>query len=103
MSLRIKKGDTVVVTAGKSKGVKGQVLKILRGDKVVVEGVNMIKKHLRKRSEEDKGGIVEVPAPLNMSNLMLFCKSCNKPVRTGNKVLANGSKERVCKKCQSQI
>lgn len=104
MKLHIKKGDTVVVVGGSDKGAKGKVLKIMTDKKrAVVEGVNMVKKHLKKRSEEEKGGIVEIPSAVHISNLMLFCKSCNKPVRSGFKVLDNGSKERICRKCQNQI
>ena len=104
MSLRIRKGDIVVVITGKDKGAKGKVLKVMSDRKrAVVEGVNLVKKHLRRRSEEDKGGIVEIPSPLHVSNLMLFCKSCNRGVRFSTKVLQDGSKERICKRCQNPI
>lgn len=104
MSLVIKKGDKVQVLTGRDKGKTGKVLKILSGRKrVVVEGVNLVKKHMRKRSESEPGGIKEVPTSINISNLGLFCSKCGKGVRSGIKVMADKTKVRVCKKCQQAI
>lgn len=104
MSFRIKKGDTVIVSAGKDKGLKGKVLKVMVDKRrAVVEGVNMVKKHLRRRSEEDKGGIAEVPSSIDISNLMLFCKVCNRGVRFGTRILQDGTKERICRRCQNPL
>ncbi len=104
MSLRIKKGDKVEVIAGKNKGKAGKVLKVLSEKRrVVVEGVNLVKKHIRKRSESEPGGIKEIPASLNISNIALFCASCNRGVRFGVKVSSDKSKARICKKCQKPI
>ncbi len=104
MSLRIKKGDLVVVIAGKDKGKKGKVLKVLpKKNRAIVEGVNLVKKHIRRRSEEEKGGIIEIPAPIHISNLMLYCKNCNRGVRFKTQILEDNTKVRVCKKCHSQL
>ncbi|UCD15246.1 MAG: 50S ribosomal protein L24 [Candidatus Omnitrophota bacterium] len=104
MSLRIKKGDKVVVITGRDKGKTGKVLRVMfdRG-RVVVEGVNLVKKHFRRRSENEPGGIKEIPSSLHMSNLSLFCSSCGKGVRFGTKISADKSKIRICKKCQQPI
>lgn len=99
MALRIKKGDIVEVRAGKDKGKKGKVLKVLDNARVRVEGVNLVKKHMRRRREGDQGGIVEVPGYIHISNVNLFCPKCNRGVRFGVKVTAEKGKVRVCKKC----
>jgi large subunit ribosomal protein L24 len=95
---RIKKGDNVEIIAGKDKGRQGHVLKILRDkDRVVVEQLNMVKKAQKRRNNQDRGGIVEVEAPIHSSNVMVVCKKCG-PVRTTYKVEGT-TKTRVCKKC----
>ena len=102
--LKIKTGDRVVVIAGKDKGKKGQVLRTLpRENRVIVEGINMIKKHQRPTREMMQGGIIEQPAPITVSNLKLFCRSCGEPARTGQRSLADGRKTRYCKKCDENI
>ena len=95
---KIKKDDTVQVIAGKDKGKRGKVLKILREkNRVVVEGVNIVKKAMKRRSQQDRGGIVEIEAGLDVSNVMIVCKKCG-PTRIGYKI--DGSKKvRVCRKC----
>lgn len=95
---KIKKDDTVQVIAGKDKGKRGKVLKILREkNRVVVEGVNIVKKAMKRRSQQDRGGIVEIEAGLHISNIMIVCKKCG-PTRIGYKI--DGSKKvRVCRKC----
>jgi len=104
MSLRIRKDDMVIVIAGKDKGKKGKVLKVLPSkNRAVVEGVNLVKKHLRRRSEEEKGGIFQIPSPIHLSNLMLFCRSCNRGVRFKTQVLKDGTKVRICKRCGAQL
>jgi large subunit ribosomal protein L24 len=104
MSLRIKKGDKVIVTAGKNKGKSGKVLKVSAASaRIVVEGLNLVKKHIRRRSENEPGGVKEVPAPIHISNVALFCANCNKGVRFGVKQAKDKSKTRVCKKCQRAI
>lgn len=104
MSLRIKKGDKVIVIAGRDKGKTGKVVKAIPEElQVVVEGANLVKKHMRRRSENDPGGIKAIPAPLDISNVALFCSSCNKGVRFGVKIAKDKNKIRVCKKCQKPI
>ena len=95
---KLKKEDTVQVIAGKDKGKKGRILKILRDkDRVLVEGVNMVKKAKKKRKQNDQGGIIEIEAAIHASNLMIVCKKCG-PVRIGYKI--DGDKKiRVCRKC----
>ena len=98
--LHVKAGDTVVVISGKDKGKKGRILRGFPSEgKVLVEGVNMIKRHTRPSRENPQGGIVEQEAPVYADKVMLFCSKCNRPVRTGNKIDDSGEKVRVCKKC----
>jgi len=98
--MNIKKGDTVLVITGKDAGRKGKVLKVITKDKrVVVEGINKAKKHQRPSRAIPQGGILQIEAPLNVSNVMLLCTKCNKPTRIAKKFLDNGTKVRVCKNC----
>jgi len=98
--MNIKKGDTVLVITGKDTGRKGKVLKVIPKDKrLVVEGVNKAKKHQRPSRAIPQGGILQIEAPLNVSNVMLLCTKCNKPTRIAKKILDNGIKVRVCKNC----
>jgi len=95
---KLKKEDTVEVIAGKDKGKRGKILKIARdADRVVVEGVNLVKKAKKKRKQNDRGGIIEVEAALHASNLMIVCKKCG-PTRVGCK-MEGDKRVRVCKKC----
>jgi len=95
---KLKKEDTVEVIAGKDKGKRGRVLKILRDkDRILVEGVNMVKKAKKKRKQQDRGGIIEIEAALHSSNLMIVCKKCG-PTRVGCK-FEGDKKTRVCRKC----
>ncbi len=104
MGLKIKKGDKVKILAGKDKGKTGKVLKLTsNGSRVVVEGVNVLKKHIRRRSEAEQGGIREVPSPINISNVALFCGNCNKETRFGVNIAKDKSKTRICRKCQRAI
>lgn len=97
--LKIKKGDTVMVVAGKEKGKTGKVLRlVVKKDGVLVEGLNMVKRHTRARGNEP-GGVVEKEAHINISNVMVYCGKCKKPVRTRINVLEDGKKARVCVKC----
>lgn len=98
--MQIKKGDIVLVVTGKDAGKKGKVLRVLpRDNRLVVEGVNRVKKHQRPNQSVPQGGILNIEAPLNISNVMVVCNKCNKPTRLGNKILENKEKVRVCKKC----
>jgi len=98
--MNIKKGDTVLVITGKDAGRKGKVLKVIPKDnKVVVEGINKAKKHQRPSRAIPQGGILQIEAPLNVSNIMLLCTKCNKPTRVAKRFLENGTKVRFCKNC----
>ncbi len=98
---RIRKDDKVMVTSGKDAGKIGKVLKILRKkDKVLVEKVNVAKRHMRANPyAQQPGGIVEKEMPIHVSNLMVVCEACAQPTRTGYKHTEDGKKVRFCKKC----
>lgn len=99
----IKKGDKVIVTAGKDRGKSGKVIQILPAErKAVVEGVNVFKKHLRTRREGQKGQVIELPTPLADAKLQIFCERCQRGVRLGSRVEAD-KKVRYCKKCKEVI
>lgn len=101
--MKIKKGDTVLIISGKDRGKKGKVLRaLLKENKIVVEGINLRKKHLRPRREGEKGQIVEIAAPLDASNVKLICPKCKEPTRVGHRVVGE-NKFRVCKKCNQEI
>lgn len=98
--MRFKKDDKVKVVTGKDKGKIGKVLKIdSKKDRVLVENVNIIKRHSRPSAQNRQGGIVEREAFLHSSNVMLLCSKCMEPVRVGAKILEDGKKVRVCKRC----
>ena len=101
----IKKNDEVYVLRGKDRGKSGRVLIVMPKDqKVVVEGVQMIKRHTRPNPQRNiKGGIVEKEAPIHVSNVAIVCKNCKEHTRTAHKVLADGRRVRACKKCGSTI
>jgi large subunit ribosomal protein L24 len=100
---KIRSGDTVLVTSGKNKGQQGKVrINLVTRDRVVIEGVNIVKKHI-KRGRARQAGIVEVEAPLHVSNVMLVCPSCSQPTRVGVRAGSDGKNARYCKKCDSLI
>lgn len=103
--LTVRKNDTVVVIAGKDKGKQGKVLKIFPKKKVaIVEGINFFKRHTKANpSRNVKGGILEKEGFINLSNLMVICSECGKAVRVGHKILQDGKKVRICRKCQGII
>ena len=101
--MKIKKGDTVLIIAGKYRGKKGKVLKTFpKEKKILVEGVNLVKKHQRPRRTGEKGQIIELPKPIDVSNAKLICPKCAKPTRIGYKII-EGKKYRICKKCGQEI
>jgi large subunit ribosomal protein L24 len=101
---KIRKGDTVEVVKGKDKGKKGKVLQVIFSDKrALVEGINMAKKHKRRTRQDDKGGIVLIELPISITNLMLFCKTCNRGRRVGFSVAKDGNKTRFCKSCKEAV
>ncbi len=102
--MRIKKGDKVLVISGKDKGKTGKVSKALPSfGKIVIEGINIKKKHTRPKKEGEKGQVVQMPSPFNVSNVKLVCDKCSKATRVGFKVLAEGKKTRICKKCKAEL
>ena len=100
----LKKDDKVKITAGKDSGKIGKVLKVDRKKKrILVENVNVMKRHTRPSAQNRQGGILETEAPLNWSNAMLICNKCLKPVRIKMQRLEDEKKVRVCPKCNEQI
>ena len=100
---RLKKDDTVLVIAGRERGKTGRILRVVsETGRVVVERVNMIKRHQKARSAQQPGGIIEREAPLHASNVMLLCGKCSKPTRVGSR-RSNDAAARVCKRCGEQI
>ncbi len=103
VKLNVKKGDTVVVLSGKDKGKQGKVLQALpKKNKVVVEGVNKVKRHTKPSQKAPQGGILTKEAPMHASKVMLVCPACKKATRVGHKEV-NGNNVRVCKKCGEVI
>jgi len=101
--MNIKKNDEVLIITGKDKGKTGKVERALpKSGKVVVTGINMRKKHLKPSKKNPKGGIMEFPAALNISNVKLICPRCNKPVRVYFEKIKD-KKERKCKKCKEIV
>ena len=104
MGARIRRGDTVAVMAGKERGKRGKVLRVLRDTgRVLVEKVNMVKRHQRPTQKVRQGGIIERENPLALSNVLVVCGRCDRPVRTGIKVLTDGRKLRVCRRCGEAV
>jgi large subunit ribosomal protein L24 len=100
----VRRGDTVGVIAGRERGKRGKVLRILtEKNRVVIEKVNMIKKHQKPTQKVRQGGIIEREGPLALSNVLLVCTRCDRAVRTGIKILADGRKARVCKRCGESV
>ena len=102
--MSIKKGDTVVVLSGKDKGKKGEVIAVLPKDgKVVVEKINMVSRHTKPRRQGETGGIIQREAPLYACKVQRVCPKCDQATRPAHKVLADGKKVRVYKKCGAEI
>ena len=98
--LHVRTGDTVVVLSGKHKGKQGKVLQTSpKEQKVIVEGVNMVTKHVKPRRAGEPGGLIKAEGAMYASKVMLVCPSCNKPTRLAHKILEDGTKTRLCKKC----
>jgi len=96
----IRTGDTVEVIAGNDRGQKSRVIKVDRATgKAIVEGVNRVKKHIRRSQKHPQGGVLSKEMPVQLSNLKFVCESCGSATRLGARFLANGSKERFCNKC----
>ncbi|MDO8600707.1 MAG: 50S ribosomal protein L24 [bacterium] len=101
--MKIKKGDTVKIISGKDRGKTGKVLKVfLEDERMLVEGVNMRKKHERAKRQDKKGEVITRPAPISVANAMLVCPKCSKPARVGYQI-SGKQKARICKKCGAEI
>lgn len=101
--MKLKKGDTVIVTTGKDKGRKGKVEKTFpKNGMVVVPGINVFKRHMKKRDEKRPSAIIDITKPMGVSKLALVCPKCNQPTRVGYLVVKE-EKERMCRKCQQKI
>lgn len=102
--MRLKKGDTVQVVAGNDKGKQGKILQILiKKNRVIVEGVKIVKKHQKANQENQQGGIIEKEAAIDASNVMIVCEACKKPVRIGRTRNEEGIVERICNTCKKPI
>ena len=98
--MQIRKNDSVMVIAGKERGKTGKVLRIIPDkDALVIERVNLVKRHTRPRGPQQPGGIIEKEASVHASNVMIMCDKCNAPVRIGRKTLGDGKKIRICRRC----
>jgi large subunit ribosomal protein L24 len=98
--MKIRKNDTVLVVAGRDKGKKGKVrVAIPKKERLLIDGINMIKKHARPTGQARQAGIIEREAPIHVSSVMLLCEKCAKPARVGRRLLADGKKVRFCKAC----
>jgi len=104
MGLKIKKDDKVIVLSGKEKGKQGRVLSVIaKKNRVIVERVNMIKRHMKPSRQYTQGGIIEKEGTLHISKVMLVCPRCQKPTRISNHILGDGRKVRLCKRCKEVI
>jgi large subunit ribosomal protein L24 len=104
LKVRIRRGDTVMVLAGRERGKRGKVLRVMPvAGRVLVERVNMIKRHQRPTQKLRQGGIIEREGTLHLSNVQVVCTRCDKPSRTGVKILEDGRKTRVCRRCGESI
>ena len=102
--MKIRKNDTVLVITGKDKGKKSKVrFAYPKDERLLVEGVNFIKKHVRATGQVRQAGIIEREAPVHVSNVMLLCNKCNRPIRIGFRFLEDGRKVRVCRSCHEVI
>jgi len=101
--MKLKKGDTILVTAGKDKGKKGKVERVLPGsDSVIVPGLNVAKRHMKRRDEKTPSGIIDIVKPLSAGKIALICPHCGKQTRVGY-VVSKNDKVRVCRKCRKNI
>jgi large subunit ribosomal protein L24 len=102
--MKIRKNDTVLVVAGKDKGKKGKVrFTYPKEQRLIVEGVNFVKKHSRARGQVRQAGIIDLEAPIHISDVMLFCQKCSHPTRIGATFLEDGKKVRTCRSCKEVI
>ncbi len=104
MGLGIKKNDSAIVLTGREKGKKGRVITVMPAkEKVIIENMNIIKKHMKPNKQYTQGGIISKENPLHISKIMLVCPKCSKPTRISNTIIESGKKVRTCKKCKEVI
>ena len=104
MTIKLKKNDNVTVLAGKEKGKSGKIIRVDREkNRVFIEKINMIKRHVKPRSAQEPGGIIDKEASINISNVALYCPKCKKAVRFSINLDDKGNKIRICKKCGSEV
>ena len=102
--MQIRKNDSVMVIAGKERGKTGKVLRVLKEkDSVIIERLNIVKRHTKPRGPQQAGGIMEKEAAIHASNIMILCEKCNAPARIGHKNLADGNKIRICRNCKEAL
>ena len=102
--MNIKKGDKVVVLSGKDKGKQGKVLEVQpKAGKVIVENINIVSRHTKPRKQGEEGGILKKEAPIYACKVQRVCPKCNKATRPAHKLMADGKKVRICKKCGAEI
>jgi large subunit ribosomal protein L24 len=102
--MQLRKGDLVAILKGKERGKKGKILRLLTDEnRVVVEGMNYVKVYVRPSQQNPKGGIAQMEGKIHRSNVQLICSRCSKPTRGGYQSLADGTKHRICKKCNEII
>ena len=102
--MQIRRNDSVIVIAGKERGKTGKVLRVQREkNAVIIERVNLVKRHTKPRGPQQPGGIVEKEAAIDASNVMILCDKCNAPVRVGRKMLSDGKKIRICRRCREAL
>jgi len=101
---RIRREDTVMVTKGKDRGRTGEVRKVIPEDsRVIVTGINMVKRHMKPRGQTSPGGIIDRESPIPLANVALVCESCQQPTRIGFRAMRDGRKVRFCKRCDASI
>ena len=102
--MSIRKDDLVVVLSGKDKGKQGKVLEVMpKSGKVVVEKINVVSRHTKPRKQGEQGGVLKKEAPIYACKVQVVCPRCGKPTRVGHKILKDGTKERICKKCGESL
>ena len=102
--VHVKTGDTVVILSGKDRGKQGKVMQVSpKEGKVIVEKINMVSKHMKPRRMGETGGIVKAEGAMYASKVQIVCPRCGKPTRVGHKILKDGTKERICKKCGESL
>lgn len=101
---RIRREDNVLVTKGKDRGRTGQVRKVIpKKNRLIVTGVNMVKRHMKPRGQQNPGGIIDREAPIQLSNVARICESCQEPARVGFRMAGEGRKVRFCKRCDANL